>query len=576
MSSARRLWPGGLLALALGLAACGDKEGPAGPGGRNGVLLHYVSPRLQVVPSETPARVVVALEVQRETPSGTQPWADAELRVVRTKGRGTPTAERITTDGAGLARVEIAMPAASDKTALVVSLVSDSDSYLPFDVVSAPVLPVDLAPGQVAHLDPPRDGVLLRFAADASYALIPYQTDLERGGTPYRFFHQPPSVAGIGAAAFGADAIAEPYRAAPPGSADFGHDVVSGEIDHGRLVPAAAVPPNVSIKSCRISANRQAPLRYLGRRIAIYVDTDPNLYQARIDSLGVAFDERIEPTNTRYFGPMTDLDANGVVLVVFSPDLQGGGGAYCDSVRFLRIEAFYVLWNPTAPIETLLSLMAHEHQHVINAGLRLHVMNEALWLNEGMSFAAEALNTMWYSVLPRAWRFLNGQNGGLTMLPIDYNTQFDASYMMFLLYLGDRFGPDFYIRLGTGRLTGISNLEKATGLPFATLLRDWFTAVAVAGSEAAQDPAYAYRSLSLPGMEGEIAGCQCVPVQRLTGMWLEPLHMGTGFDAFRTLDRADADYYELVAPSGLGVSSRDVYYDAYGRAAVKLTVARLR
>jgi hypothetical protein len=193
-----------------------------------------------------------------------------------------------------------------------------------------------------------------------------------------------------------------------------------------------------------------------------------------------------------------------------------------------------------------------------------------------MSLAAEALNGFWYPVLPRAWRFLNGQNTGLSMLQLDYDRPFDDKYMMLLLYLGDRFGEDFYRRLESGKKTGRPNLEGVTGLTFDELLRDWFVASGVSGRGAVDDPRYVYRTIPLYGMDAEASGCGCVPVSRLDGMRLETLRLGSGFDAFRTLASADADYYELVTPASLPAGSRDVYYDGYGRQSVKLSIVRAR
>jgi hypothetical protein len=573
---ARWLGPAAVLAAALAAAACGGgDEGPAAPGGQNGILLTYVTPRLRVVPSDSPGTVELALEVRRTNASSTtELWAGAPLRVVRETGLGVPSSTRIVTDELGIARVEVAMPAVTDKTAIVVSLEADSDSYLPFDVVSAPVVTLDLAAGEIRHLDPPRDGVLLRFASPdsgAQWALIPHITDVERGGVPYRFFHQP-ATSGAGAALFGAETIIEPGRAPPPGP--IGRADIYAEMDPGPLVPSSTVASDINIRSCAIGTDRMAPLRYLGTHVAIYVDGDPDLHQARIDSLGAAFDERIMATNTHYFGATTDLDSNGVVLAVLTPELAGG--AYCDSVRLRHIEVFYATWNPVIRIEAIMGLMAHEHQHVIHSGLRRFRTDDALWLNEGMSLAAEALNGFWYPAMPRAWRFLNGQNTGLSMFSLDYDRMFDDELMMLLLYLGDRYGDQFYRQLGTNDRFSRANVEDLTELTFDEVLRDWFVASGIADRGAVDDPRYVYRTIRLHGMDEEVAECACVPVPRLDGMRLETLRLGSGFDAFRTLASADADYYELLASPELPSGSRDVYYDAYGLLSVKLSIARIR
>jgi hypothetical protein len=78
------------------------------------------------------------------------------------------------------------------------------------------------------------------------------------------------------------------------------------------------------------------------------------------------------------------------------------------------------------------------------------------------------------------------------------------------------------------------------------------------------------------GMTEEIAGCDCSPVESFTGMRLEPLHLSTTFDVSRMLDRSDADYYRLLPPGGSGVTTYDVYFDAFGREFVEIAVARVR
>jgi hypothetical protein len=218
--------------------------------------------------------------------------------------------------------------------------------------------------------------------------------------------------------------------------------------------------------------------------------------------------------------------------------------------------------------------MAHEHQHVIHSGVRQ--TDDALWLNEAMSLAAEALNGFWYPAMPRAWRFLNGQNTGLSLLSLDFDRVFDDKYMMFLLYLGDRYGDQFYRQLETSTRFSRGNIEAATGLSFDEVLRDWFVASGIADRGAVDDPRYVYRTIGLYGMEEEIQECACIPIPRLDGMQLETLRLGVGFDAFRSLASADADYYELVAAPALPSGSRDVYYDAYGLQSVKLSIARTR
>ncbi len=569
-----------VFAVAGAIAACSDAGGPVGsPGGRDGLQLVYATPRLRVVPTDGPRRVRIGLVVRRQSDGGgSEPLPDARLVVAREEGRGVPAAEAVVTGPEGLASVDIEMPASPDLTRIVFRMESDAGSYLPFDIVSAPVFQMDLAAGQVVdRLDVPKGGAILRFRldADADVILIPYETDPDRSGAAYRILYQG-STPGPAAAAFGADPPRLPQALAPRAEAG---DVVEGGPADRRVLEPAAVPQSLDIASCMVSASRKAPLRYLGTRIALYVDVPPGEHQARIDSIGRAFDESIYPRNADLFGVASDLDGNGVVFVIMTPELRDVDGVYCDSIRRVGTEAFFLGWDDGHPLDRVLGTLTHEHQHLINA--THHVASDGAvgderWVNEGLSLAAEALHGYWRESLIRLWEFLNGQNGGLSMLPLDYVPAFDNRYMAFFLYLEDRFGPGALKALSTSGRRGVDNLEFVTGMAFEDLLRDWFVAVAVSNRGITDDPRYTYRSVDLMGMTEEIAGCECSPVETFTGMRLESLHLSTTFDASRMLDGADADYYRLLPPPGSSETTYDVYFDAFGREFVEIAAARVR
>ena len=570
-----------LAVCVVAFAACSDGGGPvATPGGRDGLELLYVTPRLRVTAAGEVASVRIALVVRRRGEDGSSvPVADARLEVVREEGRGELSAATAISGPDGLAAVDVGMPPGPDLTRIVFRMADDHDSYLPFDLVSAPVVDTDLEPGEIRErLDVPKNGVILRFRIEpeSDVVLIPYETDPDRSGASYRVMHQG-STPGGGAAAFGVDPPRIPQSLAPRGEAG---DVIESEGRAGRgTLGPAAVPQSLEIESCMVTASRRAPLRYLGSRIALYVDASPDEHQPRIDSIGRAFDEQIYPRNTELFGGTSDFDGNGVVFVILTPELNDAEGVYCDSIRRVGTEALFGLWNPAHPIDRVLSVIAHEHQHLVNAGHHVHSdgsVGDERWINEGLSLTAEAHNGYWRESLIRLWEFLNGQNGGLSMLPLDYVPAFDDRYMAFFLYVEDRFGPGALRRLTQSGRRGIDNIEFVTGVPFEELLRDWFVAVGVSNRGITEDPRYSYRTVDLMGMTDKIAECDCSPVDTFTGMRLESLPLSTSFDIARTLDRADADYYRLVPPGGLGAATYDVYFDAFGREFVQIAVARVR
>jgi hypothetical protein len=564
----------------VGCLACAESGGPVGaPGGRDGLELLYATPRLRVVATDGIRRVRVALIVRRKGEDGTSaPLADARLVVTREEGKGVPAAETVVTGPEGIAAVDVDMPATPDLTRVVFRMQDDAGSYLPFDIVTAPVLDAELPPGRIVdRLDVPKSGAIVRLTLDAGadVVLVPYETDTDRTGAAYRILYQG-STPGPAAAAFGAAPPPLPQALVPRGEAG---DVIEGGPEDRRRLAPSAIPQSLDIASCMVSASRKAPLRYLGTRIALYVDAPPGDHQARIDSIGRAFDERIYPRNAELFGVASDLDGNGVVFVIMTPELRDVDGVYCDSIRRVGTEALFLGWDADRPLDRVLATLTHEHQHLVNA--THHVASDGAvgderWVNEGMSLAAEALHGYWRESLLRLWEFLNGQNGGQSMLPLEYAPAFDDHYMAFFLYLEDRFGPGALKALSTSGRRGIDNVEFVTGLPFEDLLRDWFVALAVSNRGLTDEPRYTYRSVDLMGMTEEIAECGCSPVATFTGMRLETLRLASTFDVSRMLDGADADYYRLLPPEESGERTYDVYFDAFGHESVELAVARVR
>ncbi len=579
MLECARRWSGFAAAAAF-LAACGGTGPVSAPGGRDGIRFRYLTPPVQVVAAGEEATVELALRVEKSADGADLvPLSGVRLDIRRESGEARPSADRVMTDSGGVARIDVEVPGGVDKSRFRVALDSDDGSWVPFDVVSARVVQIDLPVGGARYVDFPRDGALLRFrmAPGTDWVLVPYSTDYDRSGVPYRFIHAA-SAGDPGGVRAGLEPVDVPHARGVFPASDAGH-VTAGAIPPGALTPAAGeLPSRVSIRSCRIDSDRTAPLRYVGRHVALYVDAPEDRYQPRIDSIGRAFDDDIFPRNTALFGQTTDYDGNGVVIVVMSPELQDIGGVYCDTIRTLDLESFYAGWNPVDRIDRPLATLAHEHQHVINAGYHRQTrggIGDEPWLNEGLSYAAEPLNGYWAGALTRMWQFLNGQNTGLSILPLEYASAFNDEYMMFVLWLGDRFGQGVYHTLETSGRVGKANVEYVTGEAFDSLLEEWYVANVLSNRGLNDDPRYNYRSIDLMGMADRIEDCQCLPKRVFDGMNFEPLSLGTTFDVGRTLDRADADYFRLV-PADSAATRADLYMDAFGRQTVHLAVVRLR
>jgi hypothetical protein len=148
-------------------------------------------------------------------------------------------------------------------------------------------------------------------------------------------------------------------------------------------------------------------------------------------SIAATFDNLVDPTDTKAFGPPTDIDGNGHVVLFFtravneltpakstsyvagffyardlfpstpSPDFQA-----CASSN--GGEMFYLLVpDPTGVVNgnkftkdnvtrVVIATLGHEYQHLINASRRMYVNTgatdfEETWLDEGLSHVAEEL-----------------------------------------------------------------------------------------------------------------------------------------------------------------------------------------
>ncbi|MEO8201447.1 MAG: hypothetical protein ABI679_13050, partial [Gemmatimonadota bacterium] len=308
-----------------------------------------------------------------------------------------------------------------------------------------------------------------------------------------------------------------------------------------RHSPPQAIPPVVGTKrtfqvcanvSCSSFVNVLSTAKFVGPRGAIFVDdTVPagGLSQQDVDSLGSLFDgasPNIYGIDTTAFGRESDLDNNGVVIVLLSDavnKLSGtcpGGSIILGYFFGLDLvndphsnqgEVFYGLVpNPNGAscavdrnfvFGNLPPVLIHEFQHMIS--FNQHVMlragnTEQTWLNEGLSHFAEELGGR---VLPGTrcpgfssclQQFANGNVGNAG----EYLTSPDDN---FLVYPGSSFGtlPErggswLFVRwlmdheaadtlLGTDLTrallattqVGAGNVVAATGKAFAGLVGEW-------------------------------------------------------------------------------------------------------
>lgn len=297
-----------------------------------------------------------------------------------------------------------------------------------------------------------------------------------------------------------------------------------------RIAVSGAPPPLGSLRAFKVCARVDcsafdtvtARARAVGVHIAIYVDTlaPPNgLDITALDSLAQLFDLRLFPLDTAAFGSVSDLDGNGVVIVLMTGTVnalvtrqqcQGGfvAGFFFPgdldplfASRYNSGEVFYsVVADPGGSLSCAHSVTAveqftpvtftHEFQHMINFAQHVRIRGgppEEGWLDEGLSKYAEELAGR--SFLPDdqasfsqyaigdvydGYQYLADPGDAPLLIPADTGTlsEVGASWL-FTRYLVDQFGDSLPRRLVQTALTGSSNVVAQTGLTFPTVVTRW-------------------------------------------------------------------------------------------------------
>lgn len=303
------------------------------------------------------------------------------------------------------------------------------------------------------------------------------------------------------------------------------------------LAPGATQPPPIvgaqrtfkvcSNLDCNTTVNVTATASFVGSHAAIFVDNAApanGFNTGDITQIGQQFDAVLYPIDTGRFGAESDIDANTVVIVLLTaqinklvpkPDCNesfiagyffGGDIAPGFATQYNNGEVFYGLVpDPTGAascayatsyVKRLLQVtFIHEFQHMIS--FNQHVLlrggqEETLWLNEGMSHLAEELGGLHYDSLGvdstasrffignlyNAYGFLAdpGAVAVVTETPPGSLEERGGAWL-FLRYLLDRYGPGLSSQLEQTTQVGAANIELATGVPFETLLGRYMLAL---------------------------------------------------------------------------------------------------
>jgi hypothetical protein len=366
----------------------------------------------------------------------------------------------------------------------------------------------------------------------------------------------PYSISGVSPATAAAPALRSPllsaFRAPLPAAAFHGmlrareralsRDAAVALFERGRVVPAAVPPPVgdqrafrvCSTSSCTAFLETSATAKVVGDRVAVYVDdaappggyTDPDL--ADVASL---FDDHLYPIDTVAFGRESDIDGNGVVIVLLthlvnalSPDCATSGSVilgYFFGADLLpqsaanpgsnEAEIFYGLVpdpsNPDCDISEEFALshlpttFIHEFQHMISFNQHRLVRGgsgEDTWLNEGLSHFAEELGArqvpdaecptgdcandfLATGNLPNAFAYLASPEDHFLIEPGSSTGGLEerGANWLFVRWMVDHFatdsvlGTDLTRRLVATGLVGSANVAAQTGTAVSILVPEW-------------------------------------------------------------------------------------------------------
>jgi hypothetical protein len=313
-------------------------------------------------------------------------------------------------------------------------------------------------------------------------------------------------------------------------------------------IGAAVAPPAVgtlrafhvaSSFTANVWATVGARLAYAGTNVLIYIDTlapANGFTPAQLSAFGVLFDQTLYPIDTAAFGPPTDLDNNGRVIMLMSPTVNADTPvATCNASGFVagffdsgdfdgpsdpnsnQGEIFYsIVPDPLGQFSCTHTVgdvgfdvpgtFMHEMQHLINYSQHVVVSGGAQsssWLDEGMSIVAEELGSLYYEkkytcpgpqctggagqMFPDSSQgFVNDflfDSYQYALMPdtatITLSTDDQGGFSwrggawLFARWLGDQVGSSVYRQLERGPANAITDVQQVTGQTFPALFANF-------------------------------------------------------------------------------------------------------
>ena len=297
-----------------------------------------------------------------------------------------------------------------------------------------------------------------------------------------------------------------------------------------------------------------ATLEYVTPHSYFWVENGVNADEAEIASLMTAFEDKIYPTDRKFFGsewtPGVDNDPH--VHIVYARNLGASTGGYYSTPdeynpsvkKYSNAAEMFVFNADGMPLgdEYTYGTLAHEFQHMIHWSLD---RNETSWINEGFSELAAFING--YTVGGADWAYAQEPDLSLN----DWTSLSDSPEVtsrhygqafLFTSYFLDRFGDEATQALVKHQENGLTGIDKVfqelkisdpqTGqvLTAEDAVMDWMLAMYI-GDASVGDGRYAYHDYTdAPKAEAteHIGNCPgdsvtrfCEPVRTgLRGDWL--------------------------------------------------------
>jgi hypothetical protein len=232
-----------------------------------------------------------------------------------------------------------------------------------------------------------------------------------------------------------------------------------------------------------------ATLRLQGQHVQMWVQSDAAVPQEALQRSAQAFEQRIYPTNHRYFGsewtPGVDGDPR---LVVLNAHINGVAGYFASANQYARQinpysnerEMFVMNLSALTPGTVGYdAVLAHEFQHMI----QWHQdSNEDAWLNEGLSELAEEVNGYdgWQTAVSRYEQQPDIQLNAWSDDAAEVAAHYGASFL-FVRYFLDGYGPEMLRELAQAPANGSAAFtyvltRNQTSMTFDDLFADWLVA----------------------------------------------------------------------------------------------------